>query len=65
MPCKFQSLLVEAKEAAGEPNMQRTSGKGTKQKRSMKDNKASYLHKMVQNNRRNISEEETNSSITL
>lgn len=42
MTCKFQPVSVEADEeqrAAGEPSMQKTSGKGTKRKKPIEDDK--------------------------
>lgn len=42
MTCKFQPVSVEAEEEqrpAGEPSMQKTSGKGTKRKRPIEADK--------------------------
>lgn len=52
--CKFQpvSEAEEKHQAVGEPSTKRNSGKGTKRKRSMKEDEASYPQKMAQDNKR-------------
>lgn len=56
MICKFKLTSVNAKEeqwATAEPNIQRTSVKGTKQKkRFVKNDKASCPHKVAYGNKR-------------
>lgn len=55
MTCKFQPVSVEAEVeqwAAGEPSIQRTSGKGAKRKRSVKDDGAPCPQKMAHDNKR-------------
>ncbi|XP_016017930.1 developmental pluripotency-associated protein 4 isoform X2 [Rousettus aegyptiacus] len=55
MTCKFQPVSVEADEeqrAAGEPSMQKTSGKGTKRKKPIEDDKASCPQKMAQDDKK-------------
>lgn len=55
MTCKFQPVSVEAEVeqwAAGEPSIQRTSGKGAKRKQSVKDDGAPCPQKMAHDNKR-------------